>query len=147
MRSDDLNAEAANRTVDLRIGELPDAVGDPVLLRRVFANLLSNAFKFTRRKEQPVVELDGRDEGTEHVYCVRDNGAGFDMRHADHLFRAFHRLHPANDFEGTGVGLSLVQRIVQRHGGRIWAEGAVNLFHIAKPWLHRAVRNYGEVIR
>ncbi len=123
---DDLQRENADRKVKVHIGGLPDCLGDEGLLRQVVVNLLSNAFKFTRNRADALVEIDGRVCGQELVYCVRDNGAGFDMQHAKRLFGVFQRLHSLEQFEGTGVGLSIVQRIVQRHGGRIWAEAAVN---------------------
>lgn len=108
--------------VDVRVGPLCDASGDPELLRQVFVNLLSNAFKFTRGRAAPVVEIacEGRDG--ERIYSVRDNGAGFDAHAATELFGAFRRFHTAQQFDGTGVGLSIARRIVERHGGRIWAE-------------------------
>jgi len=121
---DELRQAAPARAVDVRIGELPPAVADASLLRQVFINLLSNAFKFTRRTEPALVRI-GSEAGTgERVYHVSDNGPGFDMAQAARLFEAFHRLHRPDDYEGSGVGLSIVQRIVQRHGGRIWAESA-----------------------
>jgi hypothetical protein len=113
-----------DRAVDVHVGAVPDCSGDASLLEQVLANLLSNAFKFTRRQELPRVEIGSSRQGPELVYYVRDNGAGFDMKRADKLFGVFQRLHPASQFEGTGVGLSIVQRIVQRHGGRIWADSA-----------------------
>jgi light-regulated signal transduction histidine kinase (bacteriophytochrome) len=96
------------------------------LLRQALANLLSNAYKFTRNQKHPVVEVGARTEadGTP-TFFVRDNGAGFDMARAQRLFGVFQRLHRSDEFEGTGVGLSIVQRIVDRHHGRIWAEAAV----------------------
>jgi signal transduction histidine kinase len=110
---------------EILIGDLPDCVGDPVLLRQVFINLLSNAFKFTRHREKARIEVGACRSGGELACHVRDNGAGFDMRYAGKLFGAFQRLHGAKEFEGTGIGLSIVQRILQRHGGRIWAEAEV----------------------
>lgn len=92
----------------------------------MFANLLSNAFKFSRNHSNPTIVVACQKTDKEQIYSVSDNGAGFDMQHAENLFRVFHRLHSQQEFEGTGVGLSLVQRIIQRHGGRIWAEAAVN---------------------
>jgi signal transduction histidine kinase len=92
------------------------------LLKQVFTNLLSNAFKFTRGEEKPVIEVVSWHQAEQNIYCVRDNGAGFDMEQAKELFGAFQRFHSAQQFEGTGVGLSIVQRIIQRHGGRVWAE-------------------------
>ena len=112
------------KNLDVRIGELPDCHGDASLLEQVLTNLLSNAFKFTRLKESALVEIGSNLRESERVYWVRDNGAGFDMSQADKLFGVFQRLHPASQFEGTGVGLSIVHRIIQRHGGRIWAESA-----------------------
>jgi len=114
------------RPVQLVLGELPPAWGDHALLRQVWINLLSNAVKYSGKREQPVVEVSGQASSSENVYSVKDNGAGFDMRYADKLFGVFQRLHSAEDFPGTGVGLANVQRVVQRHGGRVWAEGQVN---------------------
>jgi light-regulated signal transduction histidine kinase (bacteriophytochrome) len=110
------------RRIDVRIGELPEALADRSLLEQVFLNLLTNAFKFTRKRDLAVVEIGGRQDADGVLYFVRDNGAGFDMRYADRLFKAFQRLHHVSQFEGTGVGLSIVQRIVQRHGGRVWVD-------------------------
>ena len=122
----DLSAERDGRQVELRIGELPVCAGDRSLLRQVWINLLSNALKYTRKREAAVIEV-GCEAGAEgNVFFVRDNGTGFDMRYADKLFGVFQRLHRAEEYEGTGVGLAIVQRIIQRHGGRIWAEAAVD---------------------
>jgi hypothetical protein len=121
---DDLRKEAGTRVIDLRIDDLPVVVGDAVLLRQVFVNLLSNAFKFTRQKARAVIEVGCRKQQGQTIYFIRDNGAGFDMQYAGKLFGVFQRLHGNAEFEGTGIGLSLVQRIIQRHGGRIWAEAA-----------------------
>ncbi|MDR3418333.1 MAG: response regulator [Nevskia sp.] len=115
-------AAESGRQVELRIGPLPGCRADAALLRQVYINLLSNAFKYTRNRRPAKIEVGSERQGEETVYFVRDNGAGFDMRYADRLFGAFQRLHRAEEFEGTGVGLSLAQRIVQRHGGRIWAQ-------------------------
>jgi len=112
--------------VKVTVGDLPMAPADGMLLRQVFSNLLSNAFKFTRLQKDPRVEIGCINDGNENIYFVRDNGAGFDMSQAGQLFKVFHRLHSRAQFEGTGVGLAFVQRIVQRHGGRIWAEAEVN---------------------
>jgi light-regulated signal transduction histidine kinase (bacteriophytochrome) len=112
------------RAAEVRIDELPECHGDAALLEQVLVNLISNAFKFTRDTESATVHIGSRREDEELIYFVRDNGAGFDMKYADKLFGVFQRLHSAEEFEGTGVGLSIVHRIVQRHGGRIWAEGA-----------------------
>ena len=105
---------------------LPQAWGDRALLRQVWINLLSNAAKFTGAKEQPVIEVNGDTDGGENVYCVKDNGVGFDMQYYDKLFGVFQRLHSNDEFPGTGVGLAIVQRIVTRHGGRVWAESKLN---------------------
>lgn len=105
--------------------ELPDAVGDQALLRQVFINLVSNAFKFSRGRAEARVEIGCDQQDGVPVYYVRDNGAGFDMRYAEKLFGVFQRLHRVDEFEGTGVGLSIVQRIIHRHGGRVWAQAEV----------------------
>jgi len=112
----------ADRVVEVTIGSLPPTFGDPALIRQVWVNLLSNAFKFTRKAEKAKVEIGCAGKDGAAAFFVRDNGAGFDMRYADKLFAAFQRLHRAEEFEGTGVGLAIVQRIVHRHGGRVWAE-------------------------
>jgi len=115
--------DARNATIS--IADLPDCPADPVLLQQVFVNLLSNALKYSRQREPPVIEIGWRDEQGQCAYFVRDNGAGFDMQYAGRLFGVFQRLHRRTEFEGIGVGLSIVQRIIQRHGGRIWAEAEV----------------------
>lgn len=112
--------------IDLRLGDLPTAVGNVELLRQVWANLLENAVKYSRRRPVAIVEVSGHRESGEIRYTVTDNGTGFDPTYADKLFRVFQRLHSSDDFEGTGIGLALVQRIVARHGGRVWAEGRVD---------------------
>jgi signal transduction histidine kinase len=106
----------------MRIGKIPNCMGDRMLLRQVWANLLSNALKYSRARKPAVVEVDF-DAGTGE-YWVRDNGAGFDPRYAQNLFGVFERLHTEAEFEGTGVGLAIVKRIIERHGGAIRAEGA-----------------------
>jgi PAS domain S-box-containing protein len=124
---DDLGAQREGRQVDLRIGELPASVGDPALLKQVWINLLSNAFKYTRLRETAMIEIGCSQQEGQNVWFVRDNGAGFDMRYAPKLFGVFQRLHRVEDYEGTGVGLAIVQRVINRHGGRIWAEAAVDV--------------------
>ncbi len=116
----------AGRPLELRVGELAPARGDPSLIRQVFVNLLDNACKFSRGRNPARVEVGCRNDGAETTYYVKDNGVGFDMRYAHKLFGVFQRLHTQDEFEGTGVGLALVQRILGRHGGRVWAEGAVD---------------------
>ena len=116
---------AAGRPIELAIEPLPPPWGEPALLKQVYVNLLSNAVKFTARTERPRITIGATANG-ETIYFVRDNGAGFDERYVDKLFGVFQRLHSAREFEGTGVGLALVERIVSRHGGRVWAEGKVN---------------------
>jgi len=120
----DLQPECEGRQIDWRIGDLPSVDCDPGLVKLVFANLISNAVKYTRRREIAVIEVGQIEE--EGAIFVRDNGAGFDQRHAGKLFGVFQRLHRSEDFEGTGVGLSTVQRIIKNHGGEIWAKGEVD---------------------
>jgi PAS domain S-box-containing protein len=115
-----------NRLVTVALGALPDIEGDPGLLKQVFVNLLDNAFKYTRRRDEAHVDVGAREIDGERVFSVRDDGVGFDNKYAGKLFGVFQRMHRAEDFEGTGVGLAIVQRIIQRHGGRIWAEAAVD---------------------
>ena len=108
------------------IHDLPTCRADPALLKEVFVNLIENALKYTRPKEVARIEIGCRDDEShqvERVYFVSDNGVGFDMRYVDSIFGVFQRLHRPEEFEGTGVGLALVQRIINRHGGQIWAEG------------------------
>jgi len=120
----ELRGREPGRSIEVRVGPLPAANADAALLRQVFVNLLSNAFKFTRGREPAVIEVHCGTDERAPVYRVSDNGAGFDMARAEKLFEAFQRLHRQAEFEGAGVGLSIVQRIVQRHGGRVWAESA-----------------------
>lgn len=121
---DDLEPARAQRSVDLRIGELPASEGDAPLLRQVWVNLLSNALKYTRHRDPAIIEVGSEPGEAGPVYWVRDNGTGFDMKYAGKLFGVFQRLHRAEDYEGTGVGLAVVQRVINRHGGRVWAEAA-----------------------
>jgi len=107
----------------IEVGELQSTPGDRALLKQVCVNLISNALKYSSKAAAPRVEIGSQVEGEETVYCVRDNGAGFDMRYAAKLFGVFQRLHSNDEFPGTGVGLAIVQRVVARHGGRVWAEG------------------------
>lgn len=121
----DLEPECAGRTIEWRIDSLPSVECDPGLMQQAFANLLSNAIKYTRGQAQPVIEIGKKTSENQLVIFVRDNGAGFDPKYADKLFGAFQRLHKAEEFEGTGIGLATVQRIVRKHGGRIWAEAEI----------------------
>jgi light-regulated signal transduction histidine kinase (bacteriophytochrome) len=115
------------RTIDWQIGDLPAVEGDPAMLRMVLVNLIANALKFTRPRQEVKIEIGSfPGETSETVIFVRDNGVGFDMTYADKLFGVFQRLHRAEEFEGTGIGLANVRRIVTRHGGRTWAEGNVD---------------------
>jgi len=122
----ELNKDQGDHKVEIKVGNLPACVGDAPLVKQVFVNLLSNAFKFTRQKEPAIIEIGSEQREGERAYLIRDNGAGFDMTYADKLFGVFQRLHRDSEFEGTGVGLSIVQRIIERHGGRIWAEAEVD---------------------
>jgi two-component system NtrC family sensor kinase len=133
---DELRQQQPERIVDVRFGELPDGVADMALLRQVLTNLLSNAFKFTRNTASAVIDISGERGVPENEYWVRDNGAGFDAQYASRLFGVFQRLHGDDEFEGTGIGLSIVQRIIQRHGGRVWADAEVGqgaTFHFTLP--------------
>jgi len=123
---DETKAIAPERKLKLHIKSLPSANADDGLIQQVFFNLLTNAIKFTRTREDAVIEVGGYVEGPENIYYVKDNGIGFDIQYADKLFGAFQRLHKEEEFEGTGIGLAIVQRVIQRHGGRVWAEGKVN---------------------
>lgn len=122
----DLKPEVADREIEWRVGRLPAAVCDPGLIKQVFTNLLSNAVKYTRPRDKAVIEVDQTILGEEHVIYVRDNGVGFSMKYVHKLFGVFERLHRPEEFEGTGIGLATVRRIVQRHGGRVWAEAEPN---------------------
>jgi signal transduction histidine kinase len=122
---EDLRRQSPQRRVEVRIQDGLTVQGDPTLMRVVLENLLGNAWKYSARSDPSRIELGAAQDGGRWVYHVRDNGAGFDMRFADRLFGVFQRLHSANDFPGTGVGLATVQRIVRRHGGQIWAESEV----------------------
>jgi len=134
---EELGREQPDRRVECRVAPGLRAFGDPRLLRMVLQNLLENAWKFTSRKEDALIEVGSvAGAGDESTFYVRDNGAGFDMAYADKLFGVFERLHPQGAFPGTGVGLAIVHRIVQRHGGRVWADGkeaAGATFYVSLP--------------
>lgn len=132
--------------ITLQIGDICNACGDPTLMRQVWINLLSNAVKFISKTETPTIRVSCHEEGGKCVYCVKDNGAGFDMKYVNKLFGVFQRLHSAKDFEGTGVGLAIIQRIVNRHGGEVWAEGEVGkgaAFYFSLP-VHSQDKSEGE---
>jgi PAS domain S-box-containing protein len=121
-----LQPESGGRQVEWAISDLPEAECDPVLVRQIFQNLLSNALKFTRPRTHAVIEVSCQEHDGQPVFIVRDNGVGFSMKYVDKLFGVFQRLHRAEDFEGTGIGLATVQRIVHKHGGQVWAEGKLD---------------------
>ncbi len=121
----DLASSREGRQIEIRIGPLPHCEGDPALLKQAWVNLLSNAFKYTGKQGSALVEIGCVKAPRTNIFFVRDNGTGFDMRYAGKLFGVFQRLHLADEYEGTGVGLAIVQRIIHRHGGRVWAEAAV----------------------
>jgi signal transduction histidine kinase len=115
-----------NRKVDINISTLPEIIGDYNLLRLVWVNLLDNAIKYTRPRKKAVINIDYKEEKEEFIFCIHDNGVGFDMNYAQKLFGAFQRLHSTDEFEGTGIGLSNVRRIISRHSGRTWAEAELD---------------------
>ena len=128
--------EIDGRNVEINVSDLPDAIGDETLITQVWANLISNALKYSRKKEKSVIHIGGKIEDDQIIFHVRDNGAGFDMKYADKLFGVFQRLHKAKDFEGIGIGLANVNRIIARHGGKCWAESEVGkgaTFFFSKP--------------
>ncbi|HUH65392.1 MAG TPA: ATP-binding protein, partial [Syntrophales bacterium] len=122
----ELNAINPNRKMNLIVNSTPPGHGDAALVRQVYFNLLSNAVKFTKVRDEAQIEVGGGVDGNGSVYYVKDNGVGFEMAYYDKLFGVFQRLHDPDNFEGTGVGLATVKRIINRHGGRVWAEGKVN---------------------
>jgi light-regulated signal transduction histidine kinase (bacteriophytochrome) len=120
---DELAAIQSGRKIELRMGKLPPAYCDESMMRQVFVNLLANAFKFTKYRETARIEIGGSMEPSENLYWVKDNGVGFDQQDAEKLFGVFQRLHTSDRFEGTGIGLAIVKRIIDSHKGRVWAEG------------------------
>jgi PAS domain S-box-containing protein len=141
----ELQPPKPERKVDWVIGDLPEVEADPALLRQVMINVLGNALKYTRTRESARIEINARSAAREYVICIKDNGVGFDPRYAHKLFGVFQRLHRASDFEGTGIGLANVRRIIHRHGGRAWAEGEVDrgatfYFTLPKPEKKRGRR-------
>ena len=140
---EELIKNEARARIEFQMAELPSVVGDLSLIRQVWINLLSNAIKFTSRKERAVIEVGSESDEDEVIYHVRDTGAGFDKEYADKLFGVFQRLHGENEFDGTGVGLAIVQQIIRRHGGLVWAEGEMEkgaTFYFALP----RKENHGE---
>jgi len=122
----EMRRDVEGRNIDWKIGKMAEVQGDPVMIRQVIVNLISNALKYTRKCNRAKIEIGTTDSDEGVVFFIRDNGVGFDMQYADKLFGVFQRLHPANKFEGVGIGLANVRRIVSRHGGRTWAEGKVD---------------------
>jgi light-regulated signal transduction histidine kinase (bacteriophytochrome) len=123
---EELKPHAGERAIRLEITTLPAANGDLSMMRSVLLNLLSNAIKFTMIRETPLIRVGSRPDQDENIYYVSDNGIGFDMKFVDKLFTLFQRIHTEKEFEGTGVGLVIVKRIIEKHGGRVWAEGKPN---------------------
>ena len=122
--------------IDFHVDSVPPAVGDPALMHQVWMTLLSNAIKFSSKRERAVIKVRGEHGENETIYSVQDNGVGFDMQYAHKLFGVFQRLHSTREFEGNGVGLAIVQRLIHRHGGRVWAEGKVGegaIFYFTLP--------------
>jgi light-regulated signal transduction histidine kinase (bacteriophytochrome) len=134
---DELSRAAPERNIECILQHLPPTRGDRAMIRQVLVNLLSNAIKFTTPAHKASIEVGcSGSEAERNAYYVKDNGAGFDMLYSNKLFGVFQRLHSTKEFEGTGVGLAIVERIVLRHGGRVWAEGKVNegaTFHFTLP--------------
>jgi light-regulated signal transduction histidine kinase (bacteriophytochrome) len=123
---EELKAITHGRKLRLIINNLPSAQGDMSMIREVLLNLLSNAVKFTRKRDVGIIEVGGFEGDGENTYYVKDNGVGFDIQYKEKLFGVFQRLHSADEYEGTGIGLAIVQRIINRHGGKAWAEGEVD---------------------
>ena len=123
---EELSRMEGKRSIEFIRKELPDAYADPATIKQVWINLISNALKYTGNKEKAIIEISFEEQGEETVYSIRDNGAGFDMQYQNKLFGVFQRLHSPKEFEGTGVGLAIVGRIIAKHGGEIWANGKVN---------------------
>ncbi|MGH9432308.1 MAG: sensor histidine kinase [Terriglobia bacterium] len=143
----DLQPQCDGRQIDWEIGTLPTLECDPALMKVVFANLLSNAVKYTRRRECAVIQIGHKTEEGVPVIFVRDNGAGFEQQYAHKLFGVFQRLHRSDEFEGTGVGLATVQRIIQKHGGRVWGEGEFEkgaTFFLILPKLNPSISSTQE---
>jgi signal transduction histidine kinase len=129
-----------NRNITFTLKQLPDAYAERTTIQQVWVNLISNALKYTRKKAETCIEISAEEKNGELIYCIKDNGSGFDMKYYNKLFGVFQRLHAQEEFEGTGVGLAIVERIISRHGGKIWAEGVVNegaTFYFSLPVLSK----------
>ena len=125
-----------DRNLTITVENLPKVKGDRYMLKQVFINLISNAFKYTGKKHEAIIQIGAYPEDNYQTYYVKDNGAGFDMRYYDKLFGVFQRLHSSNEFEGNGVGLAIIQKIISKHNGKVWAEGKVNegaCFYVSLP--------------
>jgi len=134
----ELTTPVMRKRIDFTLGDLSPAYGDPSMMRQVWMNLISNAIKFSSKRELPVISIDQNRSDDKIVYFITDNGTGFDAKYADKLFGVFQRLHSSSDFEGTGVGLAIVQRIIHRHGGKVWAKGVVDKgasFYFSIPYI------------
>jgi light-regulated signal transduction histidine kinase (bacteriophytochrome) len=123
---DELTSGQPDHHIDFRLHSVPDAYGDAAMVKQVWTNLISNAIKYTSKRTNRRIEIDCETNGSENIYRVTDNGAGFNMAYYNKLFGVFQRLHTLKDFDGTGIGLAIVNRIILRHNGRVWAEGKVN---------------------
>jgi light-regulated signal transduction histidine kinase (bacteriophytochrome) len=142
-----LDGETAERTITWQIDHLPEIQGDPSMLKMVWQNLLANAIKYTRTRTQAVIQIGSVSNEHQHIFFVRDNGVGFDMKYVDKLFGVFRRLHDAEEFEGTGIGLANVRRIIHRHGGHTWAKGEVDngaTFYFSLPTAEARVNGKGK---
>jgi len=120
---DELTPTIGERDMKFEIKQMPSAYGDLFMMNQALLNLLTNAIKFTQTRENAMIEVGGYSENDENVYYVRDNGIGFDMQFSDRLFGLFQRIHSSQEVEGTGIGLVIVKNIIEKHGGRVWAEG------------------------
>jgi light-regulated signal transduction histidine kinase (bacteriophytochrome) len=132
----ELTSPESREHISFQVGPLLPTTGDPSMIRQVWVNLILNSLKFSSKREQTIIEVNSCLKGGEAFYTIRDNGAGFNMKYANKLFGVFQRLHSEREFEGTGVGLAIIQRVINRHGGRIWAESEVDkgaLFSFTLP--------------
>ena len=118
--------EKQRKRIKINIAKLPEVEGDTTMMRQVWINLISNSVKFSSHRKQSIISVTSKKEEDKLIYCIKDNGAGFNMKYVDKVFEVFKRLHSEAEFEGTGIGLALVRRIISRHNGDIWAEGKVD---------------------